>query len=111
MTSNSGDSVVTIFRSRLRGDAEPSGYTELASALEERARSMPGFVEFKTFSAPDGERVSITVFDSEEHHNAWRDDPAHRVAQRRGRQEFYSEYSITVCRQTSRRAFTGHPDS
>jgi heme-degrading monooxygenase HmoA len=109
MTPRPGDCVVTIFRSRLRSDAEANGYTQLADTLEHRARSMPGFVDFKTFSADDGERVSIAVFDCEYHHNAWRDDPAHRAAQRRGRQEFYSEYSITVCHQTYQRTFTTRP--
>jgi len=57
---------------------------------------MPGFVDFKTFMGDDGERVSIVQFDSLEHHNAWRDDPEHRSAQRRGRDEFYAEYRIVV---------------
>jgi heme-degrading monooxygenase HmoA len=67
---------------------------------------MPGFVDFKSFSSPDGERVSLVVFDTREHHEAWRKDPEHRAAQRRGRDEFYSEYSIHVCEQLHRRDFT-----
>lgn len=107
----SDDCVVTIFRSRLQSDAEANGYPQLAATLERRARSMPGFVDFKTFSANDGERVSIVVFDSAHHHNAWRDDPAHRAAQLRGRQEFYSEYSISVCRQTRQSTFVAQPEA
>ncbi|HEX4865909.1 MAG TPA: antibiotic biosynthesis monooxygenase [Acidimicrobiales bacterium] len=60
---------------------------------------MPGFEGFKTFAAPDGERVSIIVFDSLEHQEAWRDDHEHRLAQRRGRQDFYAAYSISVCEE------------
>ena len=89
--------VVTVFRSRLRPDAEAEGYSVVAERMEARARAMPGFVDFKTFSAPDGERVSIVVFDSYDHHQAWRDDPEHRAAQELGRNRFYSEYSISVC--------------
>jgi heme-degrading monooxygenase HmoA len=103
------DCVVTVFRSRLRSDAEANGYHELAAGLERRARSMPGFVDYKGFTADDGERVSIAVFDSEPHHNAWRDDEAHRAAQARGRQEFYTEYSVLVCRPTGQRSFTAQP--
>lgn len=106
MTATS-DHVVTIFRSRLRPDAEANGYPEVAAALERHARSMPGFVDYKGFVATDGERVSIAEFDSEEHHNGWRDDPGHRAAQLRGRKEFYAEYSVLVCRPTSQRAFGG----
>lgn len=64
---------------------------------------MPGFVDFKTFVATDGERVSIVVFDNLEHQHAWRDDPEHVEAQRLGRQSFYAEYSVSVCEQLYRR--------
>ena len=41
---------------------------------------------------------SIVEFASEETHNAWRGHPEHREAQRLGREKFYSEFSIQVCR-------------
>ena len=91
--------IVTVFRSRLRPEAAELGYFELAERMEARARAMPGFIEFKTFAADDGERVSVIVFDSFEHQAAWRNDSEHRSAQRRGRQEFYAEYSISVCEE------------
>jgi len=87
--------ILTVFRSRLRDDRAP-GYEETAAEMERRARDMPGFVDFKTFTASDGERVSIIVFASREAHEAWRDDPAHRSAQERGRSEWYASYSIQV---------------
>ena len=87
--------VVTVFRSRLREPHE--GYEQTADDMEDAARAMPGFVDFKTFRAEDGERVSIVVFDSPGAHAAWRDDPRHRAAQQRGREEWYAEYHIQVC--------------
>jgi heme-degrading monooxygenase HmoA len=97
--------MVTVFRSRLR--QEHPGYDEKADEMEAAARAMPGFVDFKSFAAADGERVSIIVFDSAETHAAWRDDPRHRVAQRQGRSEWYSEYLIQVCSLVDERRFTG----
>ena len=73
--------------------------------MEERARAAEGLLEFKTFTADDGERVSIIVFDTWEHHRAWRTDPVHQLAQQRGRAQFYAEYSIRVCEQTAHRLF------
>ena len=87
--------MVTVFRSRLRPDAQP-GYGQVAADMEAAAREAPGFVDFKVFTAEDGERVSLITFDSPESHRAWRDDPRHREAQQRGRREFYAEYSIQV---------------
>jgi len=97
--------VVTVFRSRLRRDAERNGHGELVARMDARARAMPGFVDFKTFTAPDGERVSVIVFDTIAHQHSWRDDPEHRVAQQRGRDIFYSEYSISVCQEIGQRSF------
>lgn len=105
MTSDSSAPAVTVFRSRLRSEAGSLGYAELAASMEERARLMPGFLDFKTFQAADGERVSIIVFDSLEHQSAWRDDPEHRRAQRKGRDSFYEEYTILVCEERARRSF------
>ncbi|MBF6437265.1 antibiotic biosynthesis monooxygenase [Nocardia cyriacigeorgica] len=97
--------IVTIFRSRLRPDAEANGYAAMAERMEERARAMPGFVEIKSYTAADGERVSIVVFDNRAHHDAWRNDAEHRNAQRLGRTDFYSEYSVTVCEQRRHHSF------
>jgi heme-degrading monooxygenase HmoA len=109
MQSTAPGPVVTVFRSRLRPDATANGYDELASVMEDRARAMPGFVDFKTFTADDGERLSLVVFDSDEHQAAWREDPEHRAAQRRGRDDFYAEFSISVCRELRRRSFGATP--
>jgi heme-degrading monooxygenase HmoA len=103
--SDADGRVVTVFRSRLRDDAGPD-YEQTADALEHAARAMPGFVDFKTFTAADGERVSLVVFASREAHDAWRDDPAHRAAQRRGRTDWYAEYRIQVCDLLHERTFT-----
>jgi heme-degrading monooxygenase HmoA len=108
-THPSGDTphaeVVTVFRSRLRDDAG-DGYARTAEAMEQRARAMPGFVDFKTFTAADGERVSLITFASRVAHDAWRDDPSHRAAQQRGREHWYDEYTIQVCDLVSERKFS-----
>lgn len=87
---------VTVFRSRLRDDV-PAEYWELAGELEALARRVEGFVDYKSFTADDGERVSVAVFASPEAQATWRDDVAHRVAQQRGRERFYVEYDVAVC--------------
>ena len=87
--------VVTVFRSRRRAGTEDA-YGPLAEAMLAAARAQPGFVDFATFAGADEERVSIITFATPEAHAAWRDDPAHRAAQRRGREELYDAYSIQV---------------
>lgn len=96
--------VVTVFRSRLRQEAADT-YGPLAQQMVELAQRMPGFGEVKTFTAEDGERVSLVTFATGEDHAAWRAHPEHRVAQRLGRDELYDEYLIQVCRVAAERAF------
>ena len=87
--------VVTVFRNRLREPAREAYAAEL-EVVAALARSMPGFVETKTFVAEDGERATIVTFSDPETHRAWRDHPRHREAQRNGIARYYSEYSIAV---------------
>jgi heme-degrading monooxygenase HmoA len=87
--------ILTVFRNRLRPEAADE-YGALAPHILDLARSMPGFVDAKTFAAGDGERVTVVTFADQASHAAWRDHPEHRAAQRRGIAEFYEEYSIQV---------------
>jgi heme-degrading monooxygenase HmoA len=89
--------MVTVFRSRLRPE-HIKEYEQVLARMRELVKSMPGFVSAKTFTAPDGERVSIEIFESPETLAAWREHPEHREAQRLGREKFYAEFHIQVCR-------------
>lgn len=88
--------MLTVFRSRLR-EENIDQYRATAARMEELARAMPGFLDFKTFTADDGERVSVILFDTLEHQSAWRRHPEHVEAQRQGRDDLYAFYDITVC--------------
>jgi heme-degrading monooxygenase HmoA len=86
--------VVTVFRNRLRPDAD--AYPEHAARMSELARTMPGYVEHKVFVAEDGERVTLVTFADRASHDAWGRDPQHREAQQAGVREYYDAYSISV---------------
>ncbi len=87
--------VVTVFRSRLREDAQGE-YDQTAARMSALASAMPGYVEHKAFTSDDSERVTLVTFADRASHEAWRTHPEHRAAQRRGREEFYETYSIQV---------------
>jgi heme-degrading monooxygenase HmoA len=93
MTPQPGQ-VVTVFRSRLRRDAD--AYPDHAARMSALARTMPGYVEHKAFTAEDGERVTVVTFADRAAHDAWAGHPEHRAAQRAGVRDYYEEYSITV---------------
>lgn len=87
--------VVTVFRSRLRPE-NLEEYGETAARMNELAVAMPGYVDHKTFTADDGERVTVVTFADRASHDAWRTHLEHRAAQRRGREAFYVSYSLQV---------------
>jgi heme-degrading monooxygenase HmoA len=96
--------VLTVFRSRLRDDAQPE-YGETATAMAELARTMPGYVEHKAFTADDGERVTVVTFADAASQRGWREHLEHRAAQRRGVQQFYASYSLQVAEVTAVSSF------
>lgn len=95
---------VVIFRNRLRPEAQEA-YGELAPQVAALAQQQPGFIAMKTFTAADGERVTIAQFESDDAVAAWRAHAEHREAQKRGRDEFYSEYHLQVCEVVRERTF------
>jgi heme-degrading monooxygenase HmoA len=97
--------VLTVFRNRLAA-AGADDYGALSPHILQLAQSMPGFVDAKTFTAADGERVTVVTFADRASHEAWRDHPEHRAAQRRGIAEFYDDYSIQVADVTYDHRFT-----
>jgi len=105
---SSQQSVVTIFRSRLRED-HVDEYREWNRRMGELAQSMKGFVSIETYKGSDGARVSIVEFESMATNVAWRDHPEHRQAQALGRERFYAEYRITVCTRVREAAFQNEP--
>ncbi len=102
--------VVTVFRSTLRDDAD-EGYDALNQEMNARAASLGGLVEVKSFVADDGERVTIVTFEDRDAHDRWASDPAHRLAQQRGRDAIYATYSIQVADCSRATQFvSGDPD-
>src|ERR1041384_1295171 len=111
-----GDRRVIVFRSRLRPGISAS-YDEHATRIFGQAEKMPGYLSAKDFSADDGERLALIEWRSPEELHAWRIAPDHAAAQAKGRESYYSAYSIDVCAPmrgsrfdgTTRTAFDADP--
>jgi heme-degrading monooxygenase HmoA len=101
--------VVTVFRNRLRADARDE-YQVWIARMRDLAMKMPGYVSHKTFTADDGERVTIVEFESEAAHKAWATHPEHVQAKGLGRDRFYSDYKIQVCSVQRESAWSRGPD-
>jgi heme-degrading monooxygenase HmoA len=99
--------IVTVFRSRLRPGVEEA-YQEVAEEMSRLAHSMDGFIDQSFYTSSDGERVTIVRFEDRERQRAWAEQPDHVRAQRRGRNEFYAWFDISVSEESYQRTFE-HP--
>jgi len=88
--------IVTVFRSRLKPENEQA-YYEWAARMAALAKSMPGYISHKVFTAEDGERVTLVEFEDEETQRAWATNLQHIEAKKKGRADFYTEYKLQVC--------------
>jgi heme-degrading monooxygenase HmoA len=96
--------VVTLFRNRLKPDANPE-YSQWAERMGALATTMPGYISHKVFTAEDGERVTIVEFADEEGQRVWSTNAQHQEAKAKGRANFYTEYRLQVCSVIRDRSF------
>ena len=88
--------IVIVFRSRLKPGAVETGYSDMAQEMFSLAQGMPGFISIKSFTGDDGERLSLVYWQDAETLAQWRNNERHRVAQGKGRSQWYEWYSIEV---------------
>ena len=88
--------ILVVFRSRNRPDGDLEEYSRRSKRLHELVQDHPGFISIESFETPDGEEVSLELFENEESVKAWRDNAEHRDTQRWARDHFYSWYSAQV---------------
>ena len=101
---------LVVFRNRKRADFDPSAYGADAEAMERLARAQPGFVSFKSYAADDGEVIALSEWDDEASALAWRLVAEHREAQKRGRTDYYQEYSAFACAEPRVHRFSRKDD-
>jgi heme-degrading monooxygenase HmoA len=83
-----------IFTSiRTEGD---NGYGTMSEAMAESAAMQPGFLGVE--SAREELGITVSYWSSLEAIAAWKQDGAHLVAQKLGRENWYAAYKTRICR-------------
>lgn len=83
-----------IFTS-IRTDGD-RGYAKMSDAMSESAAAQPGFLGVE--SAREEVRITVSYWASLEAIAAWKQDAAHLVAQKLGRENWYASYKTRICR-------------
>ncbi|WP_137680777.1 antibiotic biosynthesis monooxygenase family protein [Aurantiacibacter suaedae] len=88
---------LVVFRNRKRADIDQAAYSAEAARMEAMARQQPGFLSFKSYAADDGEVIALSEWESEGAARNWGRVAEHRVAQARGREAYYADYTLFTC--------------
>jgi heme-degrading monooxygenase HmoA len=88
---------LVVFRNRKRADLDDAAYSADAARMETLARSQPGFVSFKSYTADDGEVIALSEWATAEAARSWGSQPDHAQVQARGRAEYYENYTLYTC--------------
>ncbi len=87
---------IVLFRARTRPDHDASEYGRLFEQMLEKVQELPGFIDIAGFAGEDGSELALVRFDSPADVEQWRDHPDHVETRRRGREEFFDSYDITI---------------
>jgi len=84
-----------IFTSHRAGDI---GYAETSARMNELASEQPGFLGIESARGGDGDGITVSYWRDLESIHAWKANAEHRIAQERGKREWYSHYVTRVCK-------------
>lgn len=85
-----------IFTS-LRSEQD-AGYADTAERMLELAAQQDGFLGVESARGADGLGITVSYWRDESAIRDWRREAEHRIAQQRGRQDWYSAFQVRVCR-------------
>ncbi|WP_305097930.1 antibiotic biosynthesis monooxygenase family protein [Croceibacterium aestuarii] len=88
---------LVVFRNRKRADMNGAAYRADADAMLDLAQRQAGFLDFKSYTADDGEVIALSQWEDEVSARAWGRLAEHRLVQQRGRAEYYEDYTLFAC--------------
>ena len=84
-----------IFTTRRTAATDDPAYHALAERMVELAQGQPGFLGFE--SAAEGTAgITVSYWSSRKAIGQWKEHAEHRLAQARGRAEFYEHYAVRI---------------
>ena len=95
---------IILFRSKLTNEAG-ADYDAMNAELESLVQGNPGFIRAKSYSAADGERLTVVWWRDQESLLEWRNLARHREAQNTGRSRWYRYYEMEVATVSRTKSF------
>ena len=70
-------------------------YSRMAQELRHLAITQYGCLDFTSFTEGNRE-IALSYWPSLEHIRVWKNDPLHKLAQQRGKDKWYSDFSVEI---------------
>ena len=83
--------IFTSFKSNM-----DEGYTEMALKMAQLAQQQPGYLGHE--SARDGIGITVSYWQNIAAIKQWKQQSDHLFAQQKGREQWYSQYKIRICK-------------
>ena len=94
-----------IFTSKQTSDTE--GYAETAQLMEELAGKQPGYLGMDHARSEIG--ITISYWESLEAIAQWKAQKDHQLAQEKGKTQWYSQYTMRICKVEREYSFEATP--
>ena len=94
---NTKDCFAVIFTSQ-RSDSKAEEYDQIAKKMALLAQKQEGFLGLESARSEDGQGITVSYWRSMEDIKAWHEHGEHRLAQKKGREEFYLAFKVRICR-------------
>jgi Uncharacterized enzyme involved in biosynthesis of extracellular polysaccharides len=92
----SGEYYAVIFKSK-RTDGD-NGYGRMSDEMARLASEQPGYIGIDSVRDASGTGITVSYWESLEAISNWRSHATHRIAQERGKSEWYENYEVKICK-------------
>ncbi|MBN6185655.1 antibiotic biosynthesis monooxygenase [Aneurinibacillus sp. BA2021] len=77
---------------------EDNGYGKMGDKMVELASKQQGFLGVESVRDQDGIGITVSYWESLEAIKNWKDNARHKVAQEKGKAEWYKRFGLRVCK-------------
>ncbi|REK77165.1 antibiotic biosynthesis monooxygenase family protein [Paenibacillus paeoniae] len=91
------DSYYAVIFTSTRTDGD-NGYGLMADRMAELASRQPGYIGVDSARDTSGVGITVSYWESLEAIRNWKANEAHLIAQEKGKQDWYKQYSVKICK-------------
>ena len=91
--------------SSLRTGTDAEAYGEMATRMFDLAKKQPGYLGVESAASNTGLGITVSYWKSREDIERWKAQADHQLAQRQGREKWYSRYALRIALVESARDF------